>query len=270
MLLAALVLLHCCDRAPPSSGRERQLDVPIPRFEADVLVDGDLADSVWARAARLTGFSQYAPNDGVPAADSTQVLVWYSATAIYFGIRAYERHGRPSMTLANRDQIFGDDNVQILLGTFNDGKRALLFAVNPVGVQGDGSLIEGTNITASGFIGGAVVGREQPDLSPDFVFQSRGRGTDWGYEVEVRIPFKSLRYQARQPQDWRLNIVRQVKHSGFEDSWFPARRANATFVGQAGNLVGLNGMHRGLVMDLNPEATAKRTGTPGASGYAYG
>src|SRR5947208_11283324 len=159
MLLAVCVLLHGGD-STTYSGRDHQLDVPIPRFEADAVIDGDLADSVWARAARLTGFSQYAPNDGVPAADSTQVLVWYSATAIYFGIRAYERHGRPSMTLANRDQIFGDDNVQILLGTFNDGKRAVRFAGKPVGVQGDGSLIACTNTTASGFVGGALVGRE--------------------------------------------------------------------------------------------------------------
>jgi len=270
MLLTLCALLHCCDSAPTYSGRDHHVDVQIPRFEADVPIDGDLADSVWTHAARLTGFSQYAPNDGLAAADSTQVLVWYSATAIYFGIRAFELHGRPTMTLANRDQIFDDDNVQILLGTFHDGKRASMFAVNPVGVQGDGSLIEGANVTASGFIGGAVVGREQPDLSPDFVFQSRGHVTEWGYEVEVRIPFKSLRYQPRQPQDWRLNIVRQVKHSGVEDSWFPARRANATFVGQAGNLVGLNGMHRGLVVDLNPEATGKASGalTP-SRGYQY-
>ena len=271
MLLTLCLLLHCADSIGTYSGRERQLDVRIPRFEADVLVDGDLGDSVWAGAAVLTGFSQYAPNDGVPAADSTQVLVWYSTSAIYFGIRAFELHGRPTATLADRDQIFGDDNVQILLGTFHDGKQALMFAVNPLGVQGDGALIEGANVTASGFIGGAVVGREQPDLSPDYVFQSRGRVTEWGYEVEVRIPFKSLRYQPRQPQDWSLNIVRQVKHSGFEDSWFPARRANATFIGQSGNLVGLSGMHRGLVVDLNPVATAKATGTPGGgtSGYQY-
>src|ERR1041385_6327531 len=319
MVLASLVLLHCCDPAPTYSGRDRQLDVRIPRVEADALIDGDLSDSVWAHAARLTGFSQYAPNDGVPAADSTavlvcysptaiyfgiraferhgrpttirarltvlsqyapndgvpaadstEVLVWYSPTAIYFGIRAFERHGRPTMTLANRDQIFGDDNVQILLGTFPDGKQALMFAVNPVGVQGDGSLVEGANVTASGFIGGAVVGREQPDLSPDFVFQSRGRVTDWGYEVEVRIPFKSLRYQPRQPQDWRLNIVREVQHSGVEDSWYPARRASATFIGQAGTLVGLSGMHRGLVVDLNPEATGKASGAATPTGsYRY-
>src|SRR5207253_4578506 len=166
MLLAVVALLHCCDPAPTYSGREHQLDVRIPRVEGDVVLDGDLADSVWAHAALLTGCSQYAPNDDVPAADSTQVLVWYSATAIYFGIRAFERHGRPTMTLANRDQIFDDDNVQILLGTFHDGKQALMFAVNPVGVQGDGSLIEGANVTASGFIGGPAVGREQPHRRP--------------------------------------------------------------------------------------------------------
>src|SRR5213083_475370 len=269
MLLAVCALLHCTDTTRTYSGRDHQLDVRLPRFEADVVIDGDLTDSVWAGAARLTGFSQYAPNDGLAAADSTEVLVWYSATAIYFGIRAFELHGRPTMTLANRDQMFDDDNVQILLGTFHDGKQALMFAVNPVGVQGDGSLIEGANVTASGFIGGALVGREQPDLSPDFVYQSRGRVTDWGYEVEVRIPFKSIRYQPRQPQDWKLNIVREVQHSGFEDSWFPARRASATFIGQSGNLVGLSGMHRGLVVDINPEATGKATGDTSASGYTY-
>src|SRR5437879_8809489 len=93
MLLTLCLLLGCASHARDSlgiySGRERQLDVRIPRFDAEVVIDGDLSDSTWARAALLTGFSQYAPNDGVSAVDSTQVLVWYSANAIYFGIRAY-------------------------------------------------------------------------------------------------------------------------------------------------------------------------------------
>src|SRR6266540_56193 len=174
MLLTLLLLGQLADSVLIYSGRDRQLDVRIPRVEADIVIDGDLSESVWVHAAALSGFSQYAPNDGVSAADSTQVLVWYSSSAIYFGIRAFELHGRPTATLADRDQIFGDDNIQILLGTFHDGKKALMFAVNPLGVQGDGALIEGANVTASGFIGSAVVGREQPDLSPDYVFQSRG------------------------------------------------------------------------------------------------
>src|SRR5205085_9298004 len=100
-LLAVGALVHCCASAPTYAGREHQVDVRIPRVEGDVVIDGDVADSVCADAALLTGFSQYAPNDGLPAADSTQVLVWYSSTAIYFGIRAFEQHGRPTMTLAN-------------------------------------------------------------------------------------------------------------------------------------------------------------------------
>src|SRR5437764_494363 len=146
MFLAACVLLHCSDSTRTYSGRDRQLDVRIPRYEAEAVIDGDLADSVCLGAARVT---------------------------------------------------------------------------------------------------------------------------DWGYEVEVRIPFKSLRYQPRQPQDWRLNVVREVKHSGVEDSWYPARRASATFIGQAGNLVGLSGMHRGLVMDVNPEATGRASGAPAPGGYQY-
>src|SRR4029077_10534449 len=108
MLLTLCLLLHggVPDSIVVYSGRERQLDVRIPRFDAEVVIDGDLADSVWSHAALLTGFSQYAPNAGVSAVYSTQGLVWYSPTGIYFGIRAFELQGRPTATLASRDQIF--------------------------------------------------------------------------------------------------------------------------------------------------------------------
>ena len=123
MLLTLSLLLQLADSTLLYSGRERRLDVPIPRVDADVTIDGDLSETPWVHAAILTGFSQYAPNDGVPAADSTQVLVWYSHTAIYFGIRAFELHGRPTATLADRDQIFGDDNVQISWARSTTGSR---------------------------------------------------------------------------------------------------------------------------------------------------
>src|SRR5205085_4904705 len=170
------------------SGRERQLSVRPPRIEAEIQVDGELTEAAWSQAAVLRGFSQYAPTDGLPASDSTQVLVWYSPTAIHFGIRAFERHGTASATLSDRDHIYGDDTVQILLGTFHDGRQALMFAVNPLGVQADGALLEGHNTGSGSIFGGGAQGREQADLSPDYVFQSRGRLTDYGYEVEIRIP----------------------------------------------------------------------------------
>jgi hypothetical protein len=254
--------------APPStvySGRQRELDVRLPRLEAGVEIDGRLDEPVWAQAALLTEFSQYAPMDGVPAQDSTEVLVWYSPTAIHFGIRAHEAHGAVHATLADRDRIGGDDYVQIFLGTFDDGRQATLFGVNPLGVQEDGSLVETGRVQSNGF-NAATVTREAPDLSPDFIFQSKGRVTASGYEVEVRIPFKSLRYQGRAEQRWGINVLRRVQHSGYEDSWAPARRAAASFLGQSGRLVGLTDLRRGLVLDLNPVVTQRANGGPDSLG----
>lgn len=74
--------------APTYNGREGQLRVAVPRLEDGVVVDGVLEEPAWAWAARLTGFSQYAPVDGRPAANATEVLIWYSPGAIHFGVRA--------------------------------------------------------------------------------------------------------------------------------------------------------------------------------------
>ena len=230
MLVPLLLLAGGTDPDAVYNGRAGRLDVRVPRLEAEVKVDGVLDEGVWSRAAVLTGFSQFTPNDGVPAVDSTEVLVWYSATAIHFGIRAFEAHGEVHATLADRDRIDADDNVQILLGTFDDGRQASMFAVNPFGVQADGALVETGSISGNGF-NNAVVKREVPDLSPDYVFESKGRLTDYGYEVEIRIPFKSLRFQPAQEQRWGINVTRQVQHSGAEDSWTPAKRAERVVPG---------------------------------------
>src|SRR5215212_4316207 len=89
-------------------GRDNQLRVRMPRIAGDsikIAIDGALDEATWSQAALLTGFSQFSPQDGIPAADSTHVLLWYSATALYVGVRAFEQHGAVHATLANRDKI---------------------------------------------------------------------------------------------------------------------------------------------------------------------
>ena len=159
-LLAAAVLASGGGTQDIYNGRASQLRVRPPRLEeVGVVVDGRLDEPQWARAALLTGFSQFSPNDGAAAEDSTEVLVWYSPTAIHFGIRAFERHGQARATLAERDKISGDDYVQILLGTFNDGRQATVFAVNPFGVQADGTITESNQSRSSGFTANTVACR---------------------------------------------------------------------------------------------------------------
>src|SRR3954471_4440566 len=136
MLPALLLAIRFLSAVPEIVyiGRDNQLHVRLPRIEADATIDGTLNEPVWQQAAVLTGFSQFSPQDGIPAADSTQVLVWYSPTAIHFGIRAFEAHGAVHATLADRDKIYSDDNIQIFLGTFHDRRQAMVFGVNPLGV----------------------------------------------------------------------------------------------------------------------------------------
>ncbi len=272
MLLALLAVLPAFapDSLPVYHGRRQALTVAVPRLEAEVVVDGVLDEPAWAEAATLTGFSHFQPIDGVPAEDSTEVLVWYSPAAIHFGVRAFEPHGAVSSSLADRDRIFSDDVIQLLIGTFNDGRQAFLFAVNPLGVQADGALVERGAAAVGGFSGGTAQARESADLSPDYVFHSKGRLVPGGYEVEIRIPFKSLRYQARSEQVWQLHVLRQVQHSGYEDSWVPARRANASFLAQAGTLTGIRDLQRGLALDITPEVTGRLDGQrTGAGGWNY-
>lgn len=269
MLAVLLILIQSAGDPPVYDGRLRQIEVRLPRIEADVRIDGVLDDEVWHRAALLKGFTQYRPVDSRPAEDSTEVLAFYAPDAIYFGIRAFEAHGNVvRATLADRDNIDADDNVQILLDTFNDRRRALLFAVNPLGAQEDGVRSEGLAGAAGGQNAGfrfdGVV-----DLNPDYVYQSHGRVTSWGYEVEVRIPFKSLRYQSGATQDWGIQLIRTTQHTGYEDTWTPVVRASASFLIQSGTLKDLTGLRRGLVMDINPEFTSRVDGAPPGIGNRW-
>ncbi|MEO7217720.1 MAG: DUF5916 domain-containing protein, partial [Gemmatimonadaceae bacterium] len=254
------------------NGREHQLRVAPPRLTGDVTIDGKLDEPQWQQAARLTGFSQFAPSDGVPAADSTEIFVWYSETAMYLGVRAYESHEAVHPNLADRDHIDAEDRIEFLLSTFNDGRQAFVFQVNPLGSQADGTLVESgasTNTAGLGATNNTSTGRAAPDLSANFIWQSQGHVTPYGYEVEVRIPFKSIRYQSTATQDWGFNVTRHVKHSGYDDSWAPASRAAASFLGQSGTLTGLTDLHRGTVLEFNPEITQTASGAQRTGGYGY-
>lgn len=247
------VLVQAPAQAPPPT-------VSIPRIETTIVVDGVLDEPVWAEAARLEGFHQYRPVDGRPAEQETIVLVWYSPTAIHFGIIAHDTDpGSIRATFTDRDRIEGEDRVRLYLDTFNDRRRANFFGVNGLGVQEDGLRSE-TGTSAGSLFGG------QDDLNVDFLWDSKGRRTDQGYEVEVRVPFKSLQYGGAGPQSWGFNAVRYVKRSGYEDTWTDVRRANSSFLAQEGTLTGLEGMQRGLVFQAQPFVTATWNGTRNAAG----
>jgi hypothetical protein len=249
----------------------------VPRLDEQAVVDGRLDEPAWQRAARLGGFSEYQPADGRPASERTEVLVWYSPKALHVGILAFDAvPGSVRATVAERDNISNDDWVRVYLDTFSDRRRAFIFGVNPLGVQEDGVQTEGgfsAGMTRGGGGGGMYGGNfmsGQVDLSPDYQFDSKGTVTADGYVVEIRIPFKSLRYPGGGPLKWGLNIQRKTQRTGRQDTWTDAKRV-ASFLAQAGTMEGLHDLQRGVVTELQPFVTGSVDGARQDDGeYGYG
>ena len=235
------------------SGQQGELNVAVPkRSDASLTVDGVLDEAVWQEAAVLNGFTQYEPIEGIPASEATQIRIFYTTDAIYFGIEAFDRSPeRVLARLGERDEApFNDDWVRLMLDTFNDERQAYTFYVNPLGIQADALWLEGLDTD-----------RPVPvDFNPDFIWTSDGRVTEDGWTAEVRIPYISLRFREQRVQTWGFNVAREVKRRGFKQSWAPLTQAASTTLAQGGKLVGLEGLQPRRLVELNPVTTARSQG----------
>jgi len=253
-VLALLLLLQSSASGVVVEGKGSPT-AEIPRLEASVRVDGVLDEPVWSQATRLDGFWQYQPVDGRPAEERTEVLVWYAPDAIHFAIIAHDRvPAAIRATVADRDNIDNEDQIVLDIDTFHDRRRAFFFGVNPLGVQSDGVRSEGAGQVSS-LVPGSI------DKNPDFIWESKGRITDRGYEIEIRIPFKSLRYPGGERQTWGFNVTRIVQRTGYTDTWTDVRRANASFIGQEGAIGGLHDLRHGVTVEAQPFVTATADGS---------
>lgn len=224
-------------------------------LEPDVRIDGVIDAKEWEQAVLLRGFTQYDPVEGRPATQRTEILLFVSDAAVYMAVRAFDTNpDQIRATLSDRDNVVRrDDYVRLSLDTFNDQRRASVFIVNPLGVQQDGVWLEGGG-------GGRRHFGPPIDWNPDFLWESSGQITDWGWSAEVRIPFKSLRFPERDVQSWGLQVVRRIERSGFEEAWHPISRDRVNQLEQSGSLTNLRGLDPGLFLELNPVMTSSVSG----------
>jgi hypothetical protein len=237
------------DRPPAGTGvalpAEKSRPVNVPRFDKPVVVDGRLDEEVWKTAALLKDFYQTQPGDNIAPSHKTEVLLGYDSKHLYLAFRAFDDPGKVRATIAKRDAVFDDDYVGCYLDTFNDQRRAYAFYFNPFGVQADGILTEGRG----------------EDYSVDVLMESKGMISDEGYTVEVRVPFKSLRYVAGKDNVWGVHFFRTIKRFNNEyDSWMPLSRDRSGTLSQAGHLTAFEEIDVGRTLELIPSFTLSETG----------
>jgi len=168
-----------------SSAATVEQRTPLKPYKTDTppVIDGVLDDAVWKQAPQETGFKTYNPDYGKDMREATIVYYAYDRENLYFAYRCSDSEpAKIKASIAARDTIKRDDWVCLNLDTFNDQQSLYALYVNPLGIQAD-SKFEGN----------------QEDFTVDVVWYSAGKiGAD-GYTVEIRIPFKSIRYGRREP-----------------------------------------------------------------------
>ncbi len=237
------LLLILCASLCANAQTDKSQPITIPKFEKPPTIDGKLDEEAWQKAAVLKDFLQIRPGDNTPPSRPTEVLLGFDPQFLYIAFKATDEPDKIRATVAKRDNIFNDDYVGVMLDTFNDQRKAFEVFFNPFGIQGDGIIAEGRG----------------EDFSIDLLMESKGIVHETGFNVEIAIPFKSLRFEAGKGKLWGAHFFRRIQRfEGELDSWMPMSRSIDSNLSQAGHLTGLEGISVERTIELIPSATVSQ------------
>ncbi len=225
---------------------EKANPIVVPKIDTPIVIDGRLDEEAWKSAAVFKDFIQTAPGDNIEPSRPTEVYMFYDEKHLYIGFKCWDEKDKIRATIARRDAVFGEDNVRVWLDTYNDQRRAYILGFNPLGIQQDGIFTEGRGA----------------DFSIDIVMESKGVIEDWGWSVEVKIPFKSLRYTAGDGKKWGINFARNIDRFNDEfNQWMPDDRSISGFLIKSGKITGLDEIKAERTLEIVPSVTLSETGS---------
>lgn len=217
----------------------------ITATDQKIIIDGSVDEAAWAGALKIEQFVEMHPGDNIEPPVKTEAWMTYDRENLYIAFRCADPDpGRIRAIYADRDSAGGDDLVAVLLDTFKDERKAFYFQVNPLGVQLDATFVD-------------PVGN---DYSWDTIWASAGRITPTGYEVEMAIPFKSIRFPDKPEQVWGLTLERYYpRDATHRITSHRNDRSLACWLCLEDTLEGLKEVRPGKNLELIPAVTALRT-----------
>jgi hypothetical protein len=246
LLLSGLLLSGTA--FPAKKGKTEEMIPEIPKTSAKINIDGILDENAWSNALEFDLNVEVMPAENVPAPVNTKCFLLYDTSNLYVGCRAYDPEPEKIRAyFSDRDEAWQDDSIGFIIDTFNDENRSFAFFVNPLGIQGD-------EIMSSG-------GSEE-DASWDAIWKSAGRITDFGYVVEIAIPFRSLQFQpSKEEQTWGFAPVRNYPRSRrHQITSFPLDRNEQCLLCQFPKIRGFSGAEPGRNIELDPTAVGLYSG----------
>ncbi len=213
-------------------------------------LNGIMDEQCWGNAVQSSDFIQTEPNEGALASEKTEVKVLYDEQNLFIGVICYD--SEPEKIVHNELQVDGevdnDDNFIVVLDTFNDKRSGFYFMTNPNGARFDGK-ITGINI-------GVMGNRQGPrGVNKDWngIWDVAANIGDYGWSVEIVIPFKTLRFTSEELQNWGINFQRNIVRKNEESLWTSWGRDDGIMqLTKAGLLCNLEYIKRGKLLEVKP------------------
>src|SRR5512134_1432498 len=238
-LLLALLAAPAGAQEPPAAPSSPQSQVTAARLATPPRIDGLLEDDAWQGPALPLGeWLTYNPLNGDKLAQTTEVRAAYDDAYIYFAFRCLDPEpDKVRSTFSRRDQVWNDDWVGLSLDSVGNGQSSYDLFVNPAGVQMD--------ILTTPSAG--------ENTAPDFVWDSAGRRTAEGYDVEIRLPLTTIRFKSGSEVSMGILFWRRVSRLGMSASW-PDVPAGRSFIERHARMT-LHDVKQPLTLEVIPSLT---------------
>jgi len=208
----------------------------IERIENNIVIDGNLDDSAWLEKSFIDNFIQYEPYNGKHSSHKTEVKIVYNNEAIYICAKLYDVDlDSISVFLSKRDELGQSDYFGVYIDPFNLGLSSYGFFVTAAGVQVDKKL----NLDAE-------------DVNWDAIWKSRVKITDFGWQVEIEIPYSALRFPAKDNQIWAVNFYRNIQRIREISTWNLINPKISGRSNQSGLIYGINNIEAPFRLSVLP------------------
>ncbi len=206
---------------------------------SELVLDGKLDESFWKKIPGNEGFLMREPVEGGPPSERTVVKVAYDASSLIIGAIMYDNDpaGIKSYQKRRDAELDTDDIFRWILDTYLDGRNAYYFEINPAGLIGDGLLTTGHGTTIN--------------KAWDGIWRPWTYIGDFGWSVEIRIPFRSLNFNPS-VDSWGINFERTIRRKNEVVLWTGYKRNQGLRPQDAGRLTGLTDLSQGLGLEVVP------------------
>ena len=219
------------------------------QFTTDkITIDGKFEEQAWKNASIASDFIMISPDNGKPIANekNTEVKILYDNDAIYIAATLYDNEpSKIRKELTVRDNFATADHFGVFINGYNDGQQEFRFFVSAAGVQQDLLYTESFG----------------EDTSFNAIWDSKVVLTDFGWTVEMKIPYAALRFSSEKKQTWGLNFYREIQRDRQQYSWNLIDNKIGSESNQAGILEGIENIKTPTRLFLIPYSSFYLTGS---------